>query len=252
MKYCTKCKVKVNTVAQKCPLCSVILTEGSNTMEEVSENKAVNTRGKAEENPADINRTPITGDTAKYPVPDKEAIHRYNFVFRLFLFLSVVVCSSCLLINFFIYTDTMWSLYVIGSILYIWITVGYPLYAKRKIGHIIVINTIATSIYVYSLELATRTKGWGLTYVTPFLFISATLMITFITLLKRLKWREYAVYQTIMVILGFLPILFCVTGLVTSIWPSVLSAFYSFITLMGMFIFADKKYKNELIKRFHL
>jgi hypothetical protein len=224
MKFCCKCNVNVNTDSQKCPLCSMVLS----TIPDAC------------------------GDGAKYPKPETDTVDRYNFVFRLFLFISIVIGSTCLLINLLTYSGVLWSLYVIGSMLYIWITVAYPLFVKRKIGQIIVINAISTSIYIYSLELATHTDGWGLSYVTPFIFIASTLMITFILLLKRLKWREYSIYQTIMVTFGFLPVIFWVTGLVTPIWPSVLSAFYSFLTLTGMFIFADKKYKNELIKRFHL
>jgi hypothetical protein len=185
-------------------------------------------------------------------MPDADPADRYNFVFRLFLFISVIIGSTCLLINLLTYRGILWSMYVIGTMLYLWIAVAYPLFVRRKIGHIIVIDAVSTSIYVYSLELGTRSKGWGLSYVTPFIFIGATLMITFVILLKRLKWREYLTYQTIMVALGFLPLILCLTGLATPIWPSVLSAFYSFLTLAGMFIFVDKKYKNELIRRFHL
>lgn len=238
MKYCGKCNVNVNTDLQKCPLCSIVLTDEKS-------------QGFGESSPEAM--LPETcGDGAKYPKPDTDTVDRYNFVLRLFLFISLVIGSTCLLINLLTYSGVLWSLYVIGTIVYVWITVAYPLFVKRKIGQIIVLDAISTSIYLYLLELATRTQGWGLSYVTPFIFITATLMITFILLKKRLKWRDYSIYQTIMVILGFLPVIFCITGIVTPIWPSVLSAFYSFLTLMGMFIFADKKYKNELIKRFHL
>ena len=235
MKYCCKCNVKVNTGLQKCPLCSMILSDDQSSC-------------ISEASPHSMNEA----NTENYPKSETGIADKYNFVFRLFFFISVVIGSTCLLINLLTFSGVLWSMYVIGTMLYLWVTVAYPLFVKRKIGHIIVITTLSTSIYLYSLELATRTKGWGLSYVTPFLFIAATLMITFIILLRRLKWREYSVYQTIMVFLGFLPVIFWVTGLVSPIWPSVLSAFYSFLTLTGMFIFADKKYKNELIKRFHL
>ncbi len=239
MKYCGKCKVHVNTDLLKCPLCSIVLLSADALLFD-------------EKNPESSSPVAEVEVCSKYPMNETHTVDRYNFVFRLFLFISIVISSTCLLINLLFYSGVLWSLYVIGTMVYIWITVAYPLFVKRKIGQIIVLNTISTSIFLYSLELATRTKGWGLSYVTPFLFIFATLMITFIILLKRLNWREYSLYQTIMVTLGFLPVIFWLTGLVTPIWPSVLSAFYSFITLIGMFIFADKKFKNELIKRFHL
>ncbi len=238
MKYCEKCGVKVNTSMQKCPLCSMLLIEDS--------------AADADEMVCTCQPPHIVEDISKYPEAEEGHGRRYNFVFRFILFISVVVASTSLLINLLTYSGNLWSLYVVGTLLYAWIAVGYPLFSRKKIGRIIVLNSIVTSIYVFALELATNTKGWGLTYVTPFIFIAATLMITFIIFLKRLKWREYTIYQTIMVIMGFLPVVFCLTGLVTSVLPSILSAFYSFLTLAGMFIFADKKYKDELIKRFHL
>lgn len=231
MKYCTECKMSINTELPKCPLCSMVLTG-------VHETGTLDTRDN--------------GASAMYPMSEIDKIHKYNFLFRLFLFISIVIGSTCLLINLMTFSGDLWSMYIIGTMLYLWITVGYPLFIKKKIGQIIVIVAISTSIYLYALELATRSKGWGLSYVIPFLFIAATLLITFIILLKRLNWREYTLYQTIMIIMGFLPVIFCLIGLVTPVWPSVLSAFYSLLTLTGMFIFADRKYKNELIKRFHL
>ncbi len=260
MKYCEKCKVKVDMDLRKCPLCSNVLAGGKGP----SDSQHVELKQTADnDNPegaAELESDGNAGETgsvtkaenSKYPAAAAETANKYNFVLRLFMFISVVIASTCLLINILTYTGVLWSAYVAGTLLYIWITVAYPIFTKRKLGQIIVISTIATAIYVYSLELATRTKGWGLTYVTPFLFIASTLFITFVILLKRLKWREYAVYQTVMVIMGFLPVIFCAVGLVTAIWPSIFSAFYSFLTVIGMFIFGDKKYKDELIKRFHL
>ena len=239
MKYCNKCKVHVNTDLQKCPLCSLVLSDAK-------------MQQGLDENTSAGSISDVCDEGEKYPKPDANIVDKYNFVLRMLLFISVVISSACLLYNLLTYEGMLWSLYVIGTLLYLWIILAYPLFVKRKIGHIIVISAISTSIYLYALQLATRTKGWGLSYAIPFLFIGATLMITLIIFLRRLKWREYSIYQTIMVILGFLPVIFCIAGMVSPIWPSVLSAFYSLITLAGMFIFADKKYKNELIKRFHL
>lgn len=259
MKYCEKCKVKIDMELTRCPLCSAVLTgsDGATAGEhgtmkqdggEVPGAPKDRKPGGSSDDTGDVSRA----EDSKYPAAVVEAAYKYNFVLRLFLFISVVISSTCLLINILTFRGVLWSAYVAGTLLYVWITVGYPVFAKRKLGQIIVLNTIATAIYVYSLELATKTQGWGLTYVTPFLFITSTLFITFVILLKRLKWREYAVYQTILVIMGFLPVIFCAVGLVTAIWPSIFSAFYSFLTVTGMFIFGDKKYKDELIKRFHL
>ena len=237
MKYCIKCKVNVNTDTNKCPLCSMdISVPGENeTSDDGKDTLPIDARESF----------------GKYPPLGAGPAYRYNFIMRLFLLLSVVIGSTSLLINIMIFSGVLWSFVVVGTILFLWATVAYPLLLKRNIGHIIIVDAISASIYMFIIEIVTQTRGWGLTYVTPFLLIGSTVIITSIILMKRLKWREYAVYQTVMVILGFLPIIFCVSGLVSVAWPSIISAFYSFLTFMGMYIFAHKKYENELKRRFH-
>lgn len=231
MKYCRKCSISVNTGSKFCPLCSSEL--------------ALNKPGKTEKGTADS----IYVNNEIYPQPDSSK--KYNFVFRLFLFLSVAAVSTCLLVNILYYSGMLWSLVVFGAIQLLWAAIVYPLMVKRNMGHMITVDAISVCILLVIIQTTTRTQGWSLDYVIPFLFIAATTAISLIIMIRRMKWREYAMYQFIMMVLGLLPVISAVSGLTRTMWPSIFSAFYSFLTFMGMFIFADKKYKNELIKRFH-
>jgi hypothetical protein len=221
MKYCRKCRLSVNTNSDFCPLCSSGLVPG---------------------------RQDECFDKV-YPEPGGG--RKYNFVFRLFLFLSVAAVSTCLLINILYYSGVLWSLVVIGAIQLLWAAIAYPLIVWRNVGHMITVDAISACILLVIIQTTTRTQGWSLDYVIPFLFVAATTAITFIIMIRRMKWREYALYQFILIIMGLLPAVSVIAGLVKTAWPSIFSAFYSFLTFTGMFIFADKKYKNELIKRFH-
>jgi hypothetical protein len=184
-----------------------------------------------------------------YPIYQGEI--RYNFTLRLLLFISIVAASTCLLINLLLYDGMLWSLLVAGGIGFFWAAVIYPVLVRKNIGHHIIVDAAAACVFFIVAQFVIGAKGWSLDYVIPFLFIAATTFINLVILIKRMKWREYAMYQFITIILGVLPVISVAAGLVTTTWPSIVSAFYSFITLLGMFIFADKKYKNELIKRFH-
>ena len=231
MKYCRKCRLSVNTKGKFCPLCSSEL--------------ALSKQGEAFVEVAD--RDLVTDEL--YPQP--EGGRKYNFAVRLLLFLSVVVVSTCLLVNILYYSGILWSLVVIGAVQFIWASVIYPLMVKRNSGHMIMVDAISACILLVIIQAATRTQGWSLDYVIPFLFIAATTAISFIIMIKRMKWREYAMYQFITIILGLLPVISVISGMAKTTWPSIFSALFSFLTFMGMLIFADKKYKNELIKRFH-
>jgi hypothetical protein len=160
MKYCEKCKVKIDMDLIKCPLCSAVLI-GSNgasdtedealkqTVEvsvpeataegdvpeaaaegdvseavvegevpeavaedelpeaaeeddvpEAAEGKSLEAAAEAEPdgNSGETGSAP-TARNSKYPVSAVETANKYNFVLRLFLFISVVIASTCLLIN---------------------------------------------------------------------------------------------------------------------------------------------------------
>lgn len=236
MKYCKKCKLSVQTHKTTCPLCFATLTDVPKV-----EGEDLQTAEKEDTQPS-----------GSYPPGNELSAYRYNFVLRFLFFISIVLISSAVLVNILTYNGSLWFLLILAGILYLWAAIAYPIFAKKSIGHIIVIEALSTSLILYFIQYATNTKGWALEYAMPFIFAGATLFITFIIFLKRMKWRQYTVYQMTMMLLGFIPILFCIFGLVQLIWPSLVSALYSCLTLVGMFVFADKKYENEIIKRFHL
>jgi hypothetical protein len=231
MKYCRKCGLSVNTSNDFCPLCAAGLTAADKVPAAWQRHKDM--------------------DAAEELYPKSEAGVKYDFTVRLFLFLTVVAVSACLLINILAYEGVLWSLIVIAGIGFLWAAIGYPLLVKKNIGNRIVVDAICAVAFFIVVQVVTHSQGWSLDYVIPFLFIAATTIISFIILIRRMTWREYTKYQFVAIFFGLLPVISVIAGLVNTIWPSIASAVYSFVTFAGMFIFADKKYKNELIKRFH-
>ncbi len=235
MKYCKKCALQVNTKQSHCPLCTADLFDTDEVC--CIENESADSS---------------EGEPEDELYPTNYEIIKYDLTFRVFLFLSVLAVGVCVLINILAYDGMLWSLIVTGGIGFAWAAVGYPIMARKNIGHHIMVDAVSLCLFFIMAQFVTKTTGWSLDYVIPFMFIASTTIISFIIIIKRMKWREYALYQFITIILGLLPVISVIAGLVESIWPSIVSAFYSFITFIGMFIFADKKYKNELIKRFHI
>jgi hypothetical protein len=236
MKYCRKCALTVNTKYEFCPLCAAQLTDCQNG--ETPDAAPSADMQPSDEVPEDI-----------YPRYSGEV--KYNLALRLLLFISVVGASTCLLINLLVYQGVLWSLLVAGGIGFFWAALIYPIAARKNVGHHIMVDAVAACVFFVVAQFVVGTKGWSLDYVVPFLFIAATTFISVVILVRRMRWREYALYQFITIVLGILPVISVIAHLVTTTWPSIVSAFFSGVALLGMFIFADKKYKNELIKRFH-
>ncbi|UOO36819.1 hypothetical protein IZU99_05900 [Oscillospiraceae bacterium CM] len=233
MKNCDKCRVSVNTRYDFCPLCGMRLT--------------------AQPSESDLPKmSGLLSATEQHDIyPRYNAKAKYNLTLRILAFLSLFAVASTLLINLLTYQGMLWSLLVAAGIAVFWAAVIYPVTVRKNIGHHIAVNAVSVCVFFITAHFVVRAKGWSLDYVVPFLFIAATTFISLVILIKWMKWREYALYQFITIILGLLPVISVLAHLVTTAWPSLVSAVYSFLTLLAMFIFGDKKYKNELIKRFH-
>ena len=222
MKYCKKCNVYVSGKGQQCPLCF------SNLMS------------------VDKDITP-----ACYP-DIKENSGKSNFIFKLFLFLSIAGSLVSLFINLFFWSGILWSLIVIAAISLLWETIGVLILSKKNAGFKIIGQTLFVLILLITIDAVTGWKQWSIGIVAPFIIITSTFTMTIVLYIKRAKWREYMLFQFIITINGFIPVILFWCGLAKIIWPGAVGALYSLLTLIGMLIFAEKQFKNELKKRFHV
>lgn len=221
MKYCNACKVHVLGSGQDCPLCfsalSVIGTE----------------------------------DTYESYPKTEEPPKKYRFLFRLSLFLSLAVSLICLVINLLNWTGILWSLIVATGILFLWETVGFML-LKKNIGWRLLAQMLTIIIVSITIDAVTGWRAWSVSYLTPFVIIASSCAMTVIFCLKRDQWREHMLFQLIIAINGFVPVVLYWFGLTAVLWPSVAGAVYGVLSLLVMMIFFNKQFENEMKKRFHI
>jgi len=223
MKYCNKCAVSVDSPVTRCPLCYATLVSKDNEPEPVS-----------------------------YPDLETQA-EKYNIFFRVLLFLSLSVSVVCTTINFLAPTKTWWSLIVVANILYMWIAISTALQRRAKLGYNVLIQGLCLAVMILIFDRFFDSKvNWAFNYALPFLFLTATLSITIIVIIKRMKIRDFILYFILTALMGFVPLLLIAVGLVDVIWPSVVSAVYSGLALVSIFVFADNATKVELKKRLHI
>ena len=222
MKYCNKCGVSVGNPARHCPLCHALLEQ----------------RGAEPEVPS-------------YP-PVLQLAERYSLILRVLIMLSLTVSVVCLTVNALTTRGTWWSLVVIGGILYMWIAVGTAVLRSTKPGYNILIQVLSLAALLVLIDWFAGHRGWSLNYVVPFLFLCATASITVIIIVRRMDARGFILYLFLMALLGFVPVILLLFGLVTVAWPSLAAAIYSGLSLFGLFLFADRSTKQELKKRFHI
>lgn len=222
MKRCESCKVNINNPYDRCPLCYTTLVRVSDAVEPLS-----------------------------YPNIVASA-ERYNLLLRILLFLSVTVSIICVTINLLAPQKIWWSLIVVINILYVWAAVGTAIRKNRKIGLNIFIQAVSLSLLLIVIDYFTGQRSWALNYAVPFLLITATLSITTLIIVKHMDSASFALYFILTTLLGFVPMLLSLFGLISVMWPSISCGIYSAISLISLFIFADRATKSELKKRFHL
>lgn len=222
MKYCEKCKVQVGNPVERCPLCYAALTQKDGAPEEVS-----------------------------YPDLYDQA-EKYNIIFRILLFLSITACTVCVTINYLSGVDFKWSIIVIANILYMWIAISTAVRRHAKLGFNIMVQVISLAVLLILLDYFSGNHRWALNYVVPLLFITAMLSITIIIIVRRVDIGSFILYFILIGLLGFIPIILWALQMIKVLWPSLVAALYSAISLVSIFIFADNATKIELKKRFHV
>jgi phosphoglycerol transferase MdoB-like AlkP superfamily enzyme len=153
----------------------------------------------------------------------------------------------------------LWSLIVISGILYLWLLIRFTIMTNYNISLRLMFQAVTVAILCFAIEksipsIAPVGKHWALEYVMPFVMVATTLAITMLILIRPLKYKEYSFYLFCMTILGFLPLVLYFFGWMdpAGFLPGIISAGYSVITILGMFMFADRTTKDELVKRFHI
>lgn len=222
MKYCKKCGINISGTDRRCPLCFAKLEPVDEEVE-----------------------------SAGYPELGMFYI-KASFLLRLFLLFSIAGSLTCLLINLLFWRGILWSLIVVTTLILTWETVGLMILSRKNAGLKVMAQTVAVLLLVISIDAVTGWNQWSIGIVTPFIIIAATFTMTVILYVKRAKWREYMLFQFIITVNGFIPGILALCGLTKNVWPGAAAALYSFLTFLGMLLFANRQFKSELKKRFHI
>jgi hypothetical protein len=221
MKYCKKCGVYVRG-SRSCPLCSSVL--GKNAESE---------------------------DPSDYPYT-KERPKESRILLRILLLLSAAGISICIFLNLLFWDGVLWSFIVAAATLLLWETCGLLIRGKKNIGLRIIGQMFTVLILLITTDAVTGWNRWSVEIAVPFVIILSTLVMTVILYVNRRKWREYMIYQFLITLNGFFPVLLYWFHLAEILWPAVVGASYSILTLAGMLLFANRQFKSELKKRFHI
>lgn len=221
MKTCIKCHVRVTDSTDVCPLCKSVLSEP---------------RGPASKN--------------AFPTPEIDS-KQYHFLKRLLIFLSVIAGSASLFINFITYDGFLWSLITVAGILYLWAVISHSVANHINVASKILVQSFLGSIFIVLIDYLLGYRGWSVDFVIPSIFSTADVAVVIVILINRMNWRNYMLYQFVIALLGFVPLLLYLIHISDNPIFVIISTSLSALSLLGTFIFGDKAVKSELRRRLH-
>ncbi len=226
MKLCENCRVSLPDSQLCCPLCHRPLPQGE---------------GEPIPNPY----------FPAYPQAELKKIR--TLLFRIALFLSAATGILTLFINWMTWDayPKLWSLFVIIPLLYLWLLVGNTILSRMRGGAKIILHVLGLSCVLVAMDLLTGFHRWSVNWAIPILTVVATLLLTVLVFAKKMLWNAYIGYAIAMVPLGFLPLLLYVCKAATLLWTCAAPAVCTALSVLAMAIFSRKKFKSEVIRRFH-
>lgn len=222
MKTCKRCHVKVSDDSCICPLCHTVLTE-------------------------------FDGVKSERAYPDLFGRTKtYNLLTRIMLFLSIVGGIAAIVVNYLTYDKVMWSILTTAVILYYWSAIIHSIRHHVNVASKILVQAVCASVLTVIVDYVLGFGKWSINYVVPSILMLAGTAVLIIILVNRIHFQTYIIYQFIIGVLGFVPFLLFIFGIVDKPLMSIIAVIVSALTMIGVSIFGEKTVKSELKRRFHL
>ncbi|MEG2322257.1 MAG: DUF6320 domain-containing protein [Bacilli bacterium] len=219
MRVCDKCKVQVKTIFDKCPLCQN------------------NLKGEIEEE--------------SYPfIPT--IFKKYFTFFKILLFTSIVICLICIGLDIVLKLKFHFSIYVVGGFSCLLLVLKIALSKRENVCKSILWQVVIISILAFLWDYFNGFLGWSVTYVIPILCAIGSVNMVILGVILKNYFDEYLIYFINIALVGLVPIIFILTGIVTNNIASVICIILNLISFLSMIIFRWDILKSELERRLHI
>lgn len=221
MRRCLECSVDVEGTWTLCPLCA----------------------------------TPLVGEATRSPLPAVPLRFNRQRVLKV-LFLSSLVVIIGSFITMFVLRRTLDDVGIVRSVWLgvsaMWLVVLMAGRKRRNVAKGTVYLVILVSLVSMYWDYLTGWHAWSVNYAVPIVCASAVLAIMILVRLMRIEVGDYILYTGLTALLGLVPIVFWVLGLVTTALPSIICVILSLGTLVSLLVARTAEMRHELTKRLDL
>lgn len=166
MSYCVNCGVKLEASLERCPLCNTPVINPNETASNVPHP-----------------RPPYAQENGQI-----EVVKRKDLAILIFVTMSSIALVSGLLNLFVFRTTHLWSLYVIGACLLIYvISLPAVIYSPLPLYGYLLLDGIAAALYLYMISFDTPHQRWFFQLGLPICIMLCFLALLFVLLIRKLS-----------------------------------------------------------------
>ena len=173
-------------------------------------------------------------------------------IVQTFSFLCLAVAVICGMINIMTAGTLNWSWFAGAGCVCAWLVVMVAYSKRRNILKNEIWQLLLISVIAILWERFTGWRGWSVDFILPFGVLSVQFSVPVIARVNRLKREEYLFYLVQACIAGLIPMILAWTGVVKFVYPSVICAGISILTLAALFIFCKKDTLREFHKKLRM
>ncbi len=219
MKYCSKCQMKVQNQLNNCPLCGQLLESVEFEIER--------------------------------DYPEQFAKKRRFSIRKFIIFLAMMIISFSFISGIFQDFQWNWVFIITAATLYLTISAILGSRVKRNIGPNILTQVIGISALSIIIDYFLGYSGWSLEIIFPLGLMVGTTIITVMILLNSKRFTDLVIYQLMFGLMGIVILAMIYFQVILFRQIAIIGSYYTIITCVGLFFFADRQMIHELKKKFH-
>lgn len=218
--YCKNCNVEIEGTSRVCPLCHQCLD----------------------------------GDDQTFPIVKRTKKRQVVTYTQIYLILFTLISIPCLVVNLVLDSNLLWSLAVIGSLMYLYLFIGTIFFTKSHIASKIFVLIASLALFAGLLQNLTPTVNWATIYVVPFIIIVGVITQGIFALVSK-KPGTFLFSLIFSAIAGVIPIAYTLPLNEKILWPSISCAsicgFVLILLLMWSCAYGKGIIWSEIKRKFH-
>lgn len=184
--------------------------------------------------------------------PEKLNSKKTEIIFRSFIISSIVLGIILVIINKLTTPDIPWAAIANCGIIYTWAILIFCIKKNTNIaGHVLLQVIGASAILVY-IDKRLGFIGWSLSIAVPIVLMTANITMLILTLVSYKKYIKYAIYQLIILLLSFLPLILAFKKIIELSFLGQISIAISALNLVITMILCFKDVAEAVKRKVHM